>query len=201
MVFTTTRSTQKRPIWPIILLLIVVVIVVWLIWWLRTPEKNADTTSNTAQTQATRDTDTTEVKSLVSYTLPDGWSENVCSKAPNNVYVIPDEGASLDCNAKPSSPVKIYVDSGGTTSCQQLTPASNDGIKKHTCSSLSIGGHKTLKSLTEYSASNTYDTDTTIEDYYINTGKGIVAVEYTYTSDNMYQMGYDQLARSVRLKM
>jgi hypothetical protein len=200
MVFTT-RSAKNRSIWPVILLLIAAIVVVWLLWWLRKPEDITNNTTNTAQTQATRDTDSTAVKSLVSYTLPDGWSEDVCSKAPNNVYIIPDGGASLDCNAKPSSPVKIYMDSTDTTSCQQLTPASNGGIKKHTCSSLSVGGHKTLKSLTEYSASNTYDTDTTIQDYYINTGKGVVAVEYIYTSDNAYQTGYDQLARSVRLKM
>jgi hypothetical protein len=200
MVFTTSRTTQKRSMVPIILLIIAAIVVVWFLWWLRTPEKDLTTTSNTAQTQATRDTDTTAVKSLVTYTLPDGWSEDVCSKSPNDVYIVPDGGASLDCNAKPSSPVKMYIDTGKTTSCQQLTPTNNQGIKKHTCSSLSISGHKTLKSLTEYSANNTYDTDTTIEDYYINTGKGIVAVEYVYTSDNTYQIGYDQLAHSVRLK-
>ena len=39
-----------------------------------------------------------------------------------------------------------------------------------------------------------------MSDYYINTGKGVVAIEYTYTSANDFQAGFDQLATSVKVK-
>lgn len=133
----------------------------------------------------------TEVSSLVSYTLPDGWTENTCADAAHKVFVIP-QGTSLNCAGNPSAPIALYVDSRNTTDCQQLADVQN--VRKHTCSSLYIDGHKSLKALTEDSAG------TTTSDYYINTGKGVVAVEYVYTSSNGYQTGFDQLATSVKVK-
>jgi hypothetical protein len=106
--------------------------------------------------------------------------------------------ASLNCSANPSSPIKIYVDRQYITDCQQLN--SPQDVRKHVCISLYIDGHKSLKASTEYPKSSTYKTDTTISDYYIDTGKGVVKVEYTYTSNNDYQIGYDQLAMSLKVK-
>jgi len=144
-------------------------------------------------------TSTTDVKSLVSYTLPDGWNQGTCSGTPDTVYITP-SGTSLSCDSDPSAPIKMYVDAGNTTDCAQLKPASNQDIKKHTCISLYINGHKSLKALTEYAAGSTYKTDTTIAEYYIDTGKGVVALKYTYTSSNDFQAGFDELAKSVRVK-
>lgn len=139
------------------------------------------------------------VKSLVSYTLPDAWSEKTCSAVVGTVYIVPN-GATLDCTSNPSSPVKMFVDSGNTTDCQQLKPANTRGIKKHVCISLYINGHKSLKASTTYSTGSSYKTDTTISDYYVNTGKGVAAVEYMYTSANDFQAGFDQLATSITVK-
>jgi hypothetical protein len=139
------------------------------------------------------------VKSLVSYTLPDAWSEKTCSAVVGTVYVVPN-GATLDCTANPSSPIKMFVDSGNTTDCQQLKPANTQNIKKHVCISLYINGSKSLKASTTYSAGSSYRTETTISDYYINVGNDVVVVEYIYTSVNGFQLGFDQLANSVMIK-
>jgi hypothetical protein len=85
------------------------------------------------------------------------------------------------------------VDSQNTTDCAQLKPTSTQGVRKHTCISLYISGHKSLKSFTDANG-------TSAADYFINTGKGVVKVDYAYTSSNDYQAGFDQLATSVKVK-
>lgn len=138
-----------------------------------------------------------EVKSLVSYTLPDGWKEGGCNNAVNRVYIIP-QGVTLDCNASPSAPIKLYVDPEGATDCNQLQNVEN--VRKHICKSQFINGRKTLVALTEYPKSSEYSVDTNISRYYLDTGKGVVRAEYTYGTDNKYQMGFDELANSIRVK-
>ena len=140
----------------------------------------------------------TAVKSLVSYTLPDGWNETSCSAAPGTVYVLPNGSAGPDCSANPSSPVKISVDPGHSTDCNQLQNVQD--VKKHVCISLYINGHKSLKASTEYLPSSSYKQDTTINAYYIDTGNGVIKVAYVYSSDNQFQMAFDQLANSIKVK-
>lgn len=186
----------------IILVSIILIVAAGVVGWLvgRSGNSGTSSSSSTAQTPpASNAIAGTDVSSLVRYTLPDAWTENTCSASPSTVYVIPNS-TSLDCSANPSAPIKIYVDSQDTTDCQQLMPTNNQGIKKHICISLYISGHKSLKASTEYSSNSSYKTDTTISDYFINTGKGVVAVEYTYTSANDFQVGFDQLATSINVK-
>jgi hypothetical protein len=193
---TSNYSIGKK--YKLILLAITLLVAVSLVAWLIGKHSNpSNQNSPAAQTQSSTSASTTDVKSLISYTLPDGWVENVCSGSGATVYIIP-SGATLDCSANPSAPIKAYVDPQNTTDCQQLKPASTQGIKKHVCISLYISGHKSLKASTEYAASSLFNTDTTVSDYFINTGKGVAALDYTYTSANSYQIGFDELARSVR---
>jgi hypothetical protein len=187
------KSYRNILVFGAVVLMLVVVVGIWLI-----ARPNKSSINNPALTSSSSSTSGTDVKSLVSYTLPDAWTENSCPSSSNTVYVSPN-GTSLDCSANPSAPVKVYVDPQNTTDCQQLNPANTQGIKKHVCISLYIGGHKSLKASTTYSSGSSYNTDTTISDYYINTGKGVVAIEYTYTSANNYQVGFDQLAMSVKV--
>jgi hypothetical protein len=158
--------------------------------------KNSKTTPAHGTATQTSAVTATGVKSLVSYSLPDGWKEANCPAVPDTIYITP-AGTTLNCNADPSAPIKIYVDSQGATDCQQLQAVQN--VKKHICSSLYINGHKSLKALTEYPQSSSHSQDTTVSDYYINTGKGVVRVEYTYTASNDYQTGFEQLANSVKV--
>lgn len=197
---TPKTPMKMRPKMVGILLVLVTAALLggWLIGRRNLPAQKTGNNS-TNQTSTASKVAATDAKTLVSYTLPDAWSEDTCSTSANVIYIIPKE-ATFDCDANPSAPIKIYVDERSVTDCQQLVPASNDGIKKHICISLYIDGHKSLKALTEYSSSTAYKTDTTISGYYINTGKGVVAIEYTYTSSNDFQIGFDQLAKSVKVK-
>ncbi len=181
------------------LTLLAVLIITGFVGWRLGRSSNSVNTNNGSQSSSADNTSATSVKSLISYTLPDAWKENTCSNSSNVIYIIPN-GIALDCDSNPSVPIKIYVDSQDTTDCQQLMPATNEGIRKHVCISLYISGHKSLKASTEYSNGSGYKTDTTISGYYINTGKGVVAIQYTYTSANDFQAGFDQLATSVKVK-
>jgi hypothetical protein len=180
----------------LLFVVVVIVIIAGLVgWFMGRSNKSTNQTGTTAQNQPSKSS--ASARSLVSYTLPDGWSENSCSGA--TLYIIPN-GSALDCSANPSAPVKLFLDAGNTTDCDQLKPADNTGIRKHVCISLYIDGHKTLKASTEFAKSASYKTDTTIADYYMNTGKGVVALEYTYTSTNNFQVGFDQFAKSLVVK-
>ena len=191
----TARSDKKTKI---ILLIITLLIAVGLVAWL-VGRSNKSTSTSQSTSGTSGNTSGTDVKSLVSYSLPDAWTENVCPASNNTTYIIPNS-ASLDCGSNPSAPIKAFVDSQNTTDCQQLKPANVTGIKKHVCISLYIDGHKSLKASTTYSSGSSYSTDTTISDYFINTGKGVATFEYTHTSSNTYQIGFDQLATSTKVK-
>jgi hypothetical protein len=158
-------------------------------WWIGHHNSKNDAPSSSGSQQNTTNTTTnSSINSLVSYTLPAGWSEASCPSAAGIIYIALN-GTSSGCSA----PVKIYMDSKNSTDCQQLKPSSTEGVKKHTCSSLYIDGHKSLKALTDIN-------NTSTADYFVNTGKGIVAVEYTYTNANDSQAGFDQLASSIKVK-
>lgn len=178
-----------------VVLIVIASVIGWLIGRGSVPIYNNNSSNPSSTTKAT----STDVSSLVSYTLPNGWADNSCSVSPSIIYVNP-TSTYLDCNLNPSAPIKIYVDPQNITDCQQLMPSNNQGIKKHICISLYIDGHKSLKASTEYSSNSSYKIDTTISDYFINTGKGVVDIEYIYTSANNFQAGFDQLATSVSVK-
>lgn len=184
----------------VVILTLILVVAAGLIGWklghTNNPSSNNGAGATTSST-STNSVANADVNSLISYTLPDGWAQNTCSNAADRVFIIPN-GASLNCNSNPSAPIKIYVDSQNTTDCQQLSGV--QGVRKHVCISLYVDGHKSLKASTEYPKSSSYGTDTTISDYYINTGKGVVKIEYTYTSSNDYQTGFDQMALGVKVK-
>ncbi|MDB5186380.1 MAG: hypothetical protein JWL85_903 [Candidatus Saccharibacteria bacterium] len=154
--------------------------------------KAQQTSNQTQPQQQTGTADVKEVKALITYTLPDGAKEGTCPSAASTVYVIP-SGADLNCDANPSAPIKISVDPQGATDCNQLQNVQN--VKKHICSSMAIDGHKTLKSSTEQSNGETTDA------YYIDTGKGVVKIEYIHqSSNNQYQSDFDRLANNIKVK-
>lgn len=160
-------------------------------WWLghSNSSPNAASPSNTSNTQPStaNSTPSSDVSALIQYVLPDGWKQIACSEN-KTTYVTPN-GTATDCS-NPSAPIKLLVDINNTKDCNQLQNQTN--VKKHVCKSLFINGHKSLKASTEYQT-NTVDT------YYIDTGKGVVQLEYTHT-DDQFMDGFDQLANSVHVK-
>ena len=196
---TPMPRNQKRTIQVAVLVFILILAAGLIGWKLGKSNQHqtaAPSASNPTATSATPAANS-DVKSLVSYSLPDGWKEGTCPDNPNKLYIVPN-GASLSCGSNPAAPIKLYVDANNTTDCQQLQNVQN--VRKHVCKSLFINGHKSLQTSTEYPKSDTYPEDTTISDYFIDTGKGVVAVEYSFTSGSNYQLGFDQLANSVKPK-
>ncbi len=179
---------------------LIAVIAAGLIGWQLGSHKKAQnpTATNTATpTASSEPAKAGDPRTLVSYTLPDGWKEGTCPSAANKVFIVP-AGSSLQCDSSSIAPIRIYIDPQNTKDCQQLNAPQN--VKKHICKSLFIDGHKTLQASTEYLKSSSYGTETTVSDYYVDTGKGVVRLEYAFTSSNDYQNGFDQLANSVNVK-
>ena len=185
----------------IVLLVVILALAAGLFgWWLGRTDKPQTAQPNNPAQNTTLSTDTTEqdVASLVTYRLPDGWREASCPNAAGTVFVIPAGEGSVDCRDNPSAPIKISVDPGNNDDCNDLQNVQD--VRKHTCKSLFINDKKSLQAETIYNANSSYNKETTIQAYYINTGKDIVRLEYMYTSDNRYQTGFDQLAMSVQAK-
>lgn len=161
-------------------------VIAGVIGWAIGHSGNSGKTSDTSPPSSA----STAANSLISYALPDGWTQSTCPASTGVTYIIPG-GASLDCTADPSAPVKITTDPQNTTDCNQLRKV--EGVRKHTCISLYIDGHKSLKSFTQTSQSSAWD-------YYINTGKDVVKLDYTYGSANNYQSGFEDLINTVKVK-
>lgn len=169
-------------------------------WWVG-HDSNSDIDTSTPNTQTTgADTNSTnesssvaEINSLVTYSLPAGWKEYSCPDSNGYIFVGP---AGANCG--PINLVRISVDTANNTDCNQLQNVEN--VSKHICISEFINGKKTLKSETIYNAKSSYSANTTVKAYYINTGKGVVKLEYLYNGDNGYQSGFEQLAKSVQTK-
>ncbi len=185
----------------LVLLVAILILGAGVLGW-RLGHSNTSSTSqpdNTSQPTSVNNANTAGVRSLVSYVLPDGWKEASCTAMAGSVYMVPAGTSNADCSANPSSPVKISVDSGNNTDCNQLQNVQN--VSKHICISVYINGHKSLRAETIYNQDSSYKKPTTINAYYINTSKGVVRVEYIHDpKDNGYQAGFDQLANSVRVK-
>jgi exopolysaccharide biosynthesis protein len=155
-----------------------------------------DSASNEVKTTKVVSQDKGSVKSLVSYSLPDGWKEAGCANNPEAVYIIPVGASDVDCGANPSSPVKLSVDPAEIKDCNELQNVSN--VKKHVCISLYINDMRSLKATTEYLSSSAYGRETTINAYYLDTGSSVIKAEYIYMSSNEYQVGFDELVNSIK---
>lgn len=169
-------------------------------WWLG--HSNTAITSgpnDTNQPTTVNNVSTEGVKSLVDYVLPDGWKETSCPDTTGSVYIVPAGASNADCDANLRSAIKISVDPANNTDCNQLQNVQN--VSKHICISEYINSNKTLKAETIYNEASSYKKPTTINAYYINTGSDVIKVEYVHSpDDNGYQVGFDQLAKSVQVK-
>ena len=187
------------------LLVVTLVLLAGLTGWLLGRSNNDPVTQQTPgvpsvmSTTPSSNTNGPDVKSLVTYVLPDGWKEASCPNAAGSSFVVPSSASGVDCDANPSSLVKISVDASNSIDCNQLQNVQN--VSKHICISEYINNQKSLKAETIYNKDSSYKKATAINAYYINTGKGVVKVEYVHDpSSNEYQAGFEQLAKSVQAK-
>lgn len=178
------------------LLIILAIIILAAIWAHGHHRRTA--TNPTAGSSQVKNTD--DPRSYVSWQVPSGLVQARCPGVNGGVTYLLRGGTDTACAAAGPNPILIQMDLQDTTDCNQVKPGA--GIIKHTCLSIFIDGHKTLKSQTDYDSSSGYGTDTTQQDYYFNTGKtkAVVLVRYIYSGANSYQSQFDALAQSLRTK-
>lgn len=166
--------------------------------WLLGRSDKPDTNTSPATTAKTarKEVSAGKADSLISYALPDGWTKSSC-EGSEVTYITP-AGEEADCGSDPAAPVKLSVDPGDTEDCNELQNVSD--VKKHICISLYINGLRSLKASTEYLASSAFKQDTTIDAYYIDTGKGVIKAEYRHDGDNALRIGFEQLVNSISRK-
>lgn len=193
----TNQPKQKKLLIRVMLLLIAAIIFGWAIGRYQNSRKTP-TDNQTVNQSASNTSDSANIKSIVKYHLPDGWKESSCQSAPGAIFVIPSGAGEVDCSSSPSSPIKMSIDPANNTDCNQLQNVQN--VSKHICISEYINGKKSLRAETHYNSQSAYRKDITILAYYINTGKGVAKIEYSYTSHNAYQVGWEELAKSVSVK-
>lgn len=182
-----------------ILLAAVLILGAGVLGWLlgRSDNKSGANTSQATITETARnEASAGEVDALVTYELPDGWSKAAC-EGSEAAYITP-AGEKADCGSDPAAPIKLSVDPGDTKDCNELQNVSD--VKKHVCISLYINGKRSLKASTEYLATSAYNQETTIDSYYIDTGKGVVRAEYRHGSSSELKAGFDQLVNSINTK-
>jgi hypothetical protein len=186
-------------------MLIVVIIVILIIALVSVLSNSNDSSTNenstaqpSPQENDTTSVDSANVKDLVSYTLPDGWQESTCPSSPGSVFFEPNNSTKVDCDANPSAPVKMSVDPANTKDCAQLQNVQN--VSKHICISEFINDNKTIKAETRYNNESAYERDVTVKAYYISTDDKVVKIEYIYENNDEFQLGFEQLAKSVRSK-
>lgn len=139
--------------------------------------------------------DITKVKELVMYQVPAGWAETDCGNG-NLIYVRPAEAAQgCMVGTNPDSLISLSVKEQ-YTDCNQLQP--KQSVTRHVCSSLFIDGNKTLKSTTTY-PQNPNESAKTISNYYVNTGKSVVRIQYVYHADNSHQPVFEALTNSIKV--
>lgn len=192
-------SVSKSTIIGVLVLLILVGLAGWYLG--RSGDTNNMDQSAATTTQPTEQapSDSREVNSLVSYTLPDGWKQATCPSAAGAVYVVPAGSAAVDCSANPSAAVKISVDPSNSKDCNQIQNVQN--VSKHICVSEFINGKKSLKAETIYNKDSSYGEERTVNAYYVDTGSAVVKLEYVHKPDaNEALTGFEQLAKSVQAK-
>jgi len=173
----------------------VVVVILFLIHG----SNNSKTTNPTMPTSPVKST----VESLVSYQLPDGWTKVECGGENDVVLIVPAQRVKPDCATLSDSwPMTLMKDPMKTTDCNQIK-VNNQQITNHVCSSQNVNGQKMLVSSTTYNDKSLYGKDTKVSDYYLDTKKGVIKLEYaddqTSTEDD-YQAQFDQIANSMQVK-
>lgn len=193
-------SVAKSTIIGVVILLILAVVAGWYLGRSGDTDTKDQPTTTTTQPTEQVSSEGRYVNSLISYSLPDGWKEATCPSAAGAVYIVPAGSGSVDCNANPSSAVKISVDSSNSKDCNQLQNVQN--VSKHVCVSEFINGKKSLKAETIFNKDSGYGEERTVNAYYIDLGSAVVKLEYVHKPDsNEALVGFEQLAKSVKTKV
>jgi len=162
-------------------------------WLLGRPNNSSD--NSQAANQETAPSSNSDIKSLVTYKVPSGWEETSCSSGAAQFVLLAPSGTVADCNSESSDRVVISVDAANNRDCNQLQSVQN--VSKHICISEYINGQKSLKAETVYNTQSAYKKNTTINAYYIDTGKAVIKFEYVHDPNSSeYLLDFERLAKS-----
>ncbi len=136
------------------------------------------------------------VKDMVSYTIPSELVEAKC--ASNDALYFAAKNEKPDCSASPDSAITLSIDDQNINDCNQLQNRSE--VKKHICISLFINDQRSLQATTEYLESSSFGKEITSQEYYIDTGSGIVKAQYLYTGGGDSLQSFENLINSIKAK-
>jgi hypothetical protein len=195
------EKTNKIKWLPILVLILFVVGAIGLFVHKKNKVSTPAQTSPSAQTSS--DTSTFNIDSLISYQLPDGWTTQDCGGENDVVLIVPAQRVKPDCASLADSwPMKFSKDPQNTTDCNQIK-VNNQQVTNHVCSSQNINGQKIFVSSTTYNNKSVYGKDTKVSDYYVESKKGVIKLEYAddlTSSEDDYQAQFDQIANSIKVK-
>lgn len=200
----TEPYKKSDYLWPIVIFcFILFAVFVGLIVWL-SRDSNDETVQNeqteeiTEQTSESQEaTTTTQVDSLVTYTVPDGWYTRTCEGDNSTVYFV-SSNTVPDCSADPNYSMSFTIDPQGRTDCSQLQNVQN--VSKHSCKSIFIDDRKTLQTETVYTEESDFLPKRTLLAYFMDTGNGVVLANYIYRDEPKDATGFESLVQSIRVK-
>ncbi len=167
-------------------------------WNNKSEDKPSEPTNTTTLVENSESDSDKDVKGLVNYALPDGWSESACPSSSGSVYFRPNGAPTVDCGNNPDLIVKLSTSGQNITECSQIQDVKE--VRKHVCKSLYINDLRSLVTETEHLSSSVYGRETSVKTYYIDSGSGIVKATYTNAGANLYQPGFDELVNSISAK-
>ena len=139
-----------------------------------------------------------DVKSLVTYTLPNGWEESNCDPSSGSVYFIPSGESEVDCSENPELQISLSSTNKNITECSQIQDV--EEVKKHICKSEFINDLRSLVAETEYLESSTYGRETFVKTYYLDSGSGIVKAMHVSAANSSSLSAFDELVNSILAK-
>jgi hypothetical protein len=201
----STKDKKKERSLSYLLVLIFIVAVGVALWLMfgKNNDKQSENTANPTSPPPASTNKSSQVDSLVSYQLPDGWKSVGCNTTTDVVLIVPQGKVSPDCAALADNwPMKLMVDTMNTTDCNQIK-VNDQQVTNHVCSSQSINGSKFLVASTTFNDKSPYGKKTKVSEYYVKTSGGVVKLQYAddlTSNEDDYQAQFDQIANSIKVK-
>jgi hypothetical protein len=202
----SSKRNRVAALLPVVFIVLAIVAAVAL-WqgFLKTNIKNTTNGTNQKSSDAQNNfqNSNTAIASLISYRLPDGWTDTDCIAGKETILLIPPSLPRPNCAIDIQSwTIRITMDSQDIKDCNQIK-VNNQHVTNHVCSSVAINSSRLLKSSTTYNEKSPYGKAVKISDYYIKTSKGVIKLEDVddlASSNDDLQNQFDQIANSIKVK-
>lgn len=139
----------------------------------------------------------TEQESLITYTIPNQWTEKLCERYPDMRYIVPADDTSFNCDSGRTAPIIIAKDSTGITNCDQITKQPN--AVEQNCTATKVNGLDAVVTKITYGKSTELPENTTVQVYFIATNKGVTALTHTDPGTKSYAAEFQKLVDSTKI--